>query len=180
MLFLLFYIISNTVIWGKLEVLETFRALIWVLAKTTRKTLWWTLRSRGLTFTRNATEAFKNSRFTNMEKGLWARPLLNHIFVVSLVFLCIPWHKFTALIFLWKFFFFFFFYLFSCLSLWTAREQEGQLRIRSLVHGCSCLLSTLLKYTHQAHSVPLKFILQHDWKLLNIVVFSWLFTHKPS
>ena len=102
-------------IWGKLEVLETFRALIWVLAKTTRKTLWWTLRSRGLTFTRNATEAFKNSRFTNMEKGLWARPLLNHIFVVSLVFLCIPWHKFTALIFLWKFFFFFFISSHACL-----------------------------------------------------------------
>lgn len=113
-----------------------------------------------------------------METGLWARPLLNHIFVVSLEFLCIPWHKLTASIFLWKFFFF---YLFSCLSLWTAREQEGQLRIRSLVHDCSCLLSTLLKHTHQVHCVPFKFILQHNWKLLYIVDFSWLLTVvKPT
>ena len=148
MLFLLFYIISNTVIWGKLEVLETFRALIWVLAKTTRKTLWWTLRSRGLTFTRNATEAFKNSRFTNMEKGLWARPLLNHIFVVSLVFLCIPWHKFTALIFLWKFFFFFFFL--SLLMLVFMDCQRTRRPAENQVLGAWLLL--LAQYIAQVHT----------------------------
>lgn len=79
-------------------VLEMFCILIWLLAKT--KTLWWTcLYSRDLTFIRNTTEAFKNSKFTNMEMDLWARPLLNDISVMSLVFLCIPWHKLTALIF---------------------------------------------------------------------------------
>lgn len=85
---------------GTLGVLEMFCILMWVLVKTKRKTSWWTpLHSRDFTFTRNTTEAFKNSKITNVEMSLWARHPLNHISVVSPVFLCTPWHKLTALFF---------------------------------------------------------------------------------
>ena len=81
-----------------LGVLEMFCIFIWVLVETKKTLRWTSLHSRDLTFMRNTTEAFKNSKFTNMEMNLWARPLLNHISVVSPVFLCTPWHKLTALI----------------------------------------------------------------------------------
>lgn len=71
-----------------------------VLVKTKRKTLWWTLlHSRDWTFIMNTTEeGFKNSKFTNTEMGLWVKLLLNHISVVSPVFLWTPWHRLIALI----------------------------------------------------------------------------------
>lgn len=77
---------------GILEIFFWKCFLFWygVLVKTKRKTWWTLLHNRDLTFITNTTEDFKNSKLTNMEMGLWAGVLLNHISVVSPVFLWTP------------------------------------------------------------------------------------------